>query len=318
MEEQKPVKKQLIFQDNAITTARYSMSALEKNIMYMVMAQLGKNDPADRYYRIVAKDLMQRTNKEIRYAEFKEATSRLREREITILKDNGNILQIGLISSAEYIQGAGVIEIGLDPKIRPYIFELKENFTSFELNMALSLNSKFSKRLYEMLAQFRSTGVLRISVLELKERLKLVDSKTGEEQYEKWSAFEKYVIKVAQKELEKHTDITFDYKLKKTGKRFTDITFSIKQKKIVAEGVINPEIIPNTEGVVLVAKGSEGAARIKERLTLDFRLRHDQAEEIVQKFSAQEINRTLYDINLKMKSNEINNIGAYTAKTFGL
>ena len=217
MEDIKPVKKQLIFQDNAITTARYSMSALEKNIMYMVMAQLGKNDPVDRYYKIVARDLMERTSKEIRYAEFKEATSRLREREITILRDNGNVLQIGLISSAEYIQGAGVIEIGLDPKIRPYIFELKENFTSFELNMVLSLNSKFSKRLYEMLAQFRSTGVLRVSVLELKERLKLIDTKTGEEQYEKWSAFEKYVLKVAQKELEKHTDIIFDYKLKKNG-----------------------------------------------------------------------------------------------------
>jgi plasmid replication initiation protein len=307
MEEQKPAKKQLIFQDNAITTARYSMSALEKNIMYMVMAQLGKNDPADRYYKIVARDLMQRTNKEIRYAEFKEATSRLREREITILKDNGNVLQIGLISSAEYIQGAGVIEIGLDPKIRPYIFELKENFTSFELNMALSLNSKFSKRLYEMLAQFRSTGILRVSVMELKERLKLVDAKTGEEQYEKWSAFEKYVIKVAQKELEKHTDITFDYKLKKTGKRFTDIVFQIKQKTVSTEGVVNSEI-NNTDGV----------KRILERLTTDFRLRRDQADEIINKFTVQEINRTLYDINLKMKSNEISNIGAYTAKTFGL
>lgn len=308
MEEVKPTKKQLIFQDNAITTARYSMSALEKNIMYMVMAQLGKNDPVDRYYKIVARDLMERTSKEIRYAEFKEATSRLREREITILRDNGNVLQIGLISSAEYIQGAGVIEIGLDPKIRPYIFELKENFTSFELNMALSLHSKFSKRLYEMLAQFRSTGVLRVSVLELKERLKLIDTKTGQEQYEKWSAFEKYVIKVAQKELEKHTDITFEYKLKKTGKRFTDIVFQIKQKAVSTEGALNHEIINNTEGM----------KRIVERLTTDFRLRRDQMEEIIQKFSIQDINRTLYDINLKMKSNEITNIGAYTAKTFGL
>jgi plasmid replication initiation protein len=311
MEEPKPAKKQLIFQDNAITTARYSMSALEKNIMYMVMAQLGKNDPSDRYYRIVAKDLMQRANKEIRYAEFKEATSRLREREITILKDNGNVLQIGLISSAEYIQGAGIIEIGLDQKIRPYIFELKENFTSFELNMALSLNSKFSKRLYEMLAQFRSTGILRITVLELKERLKLIDSKTGEEQYEKWSAFEKYVIKVAQKELEKHTDIVFDYKLKKTGKRITDIVFQIKQKTVSTEGVINSESLTANQN-------TEGGKRLLERLITDFRLRRDQADDIIKKFSVQEINRTLYDINLKLKSNEISNIGAYTAKTFGL
>lgn len=305
MQDSKSSKKQLIFQDNAITTARYSMSALEKNIMYMVMAQLGKNDPADRYYQIYARDLMDRTNKEVRYVEFKEATSKLREREITILKENGNVLQIGLISSAEYIKGEGIIEIGLDPKIRPYLFELKENFTTFELNMALSLNSKFSKRLYEMLAQFRSTKILRISVNELKERLKLIDSKTKEEQYEKWSAFEKYVIKVAQKELEKFTDITFDYELSKTGKRFTDIVFHIKQKPIPED--VNIQTVPN-----------EGAKRIIERLTTDFRLRHDQAQAIIAQFSTQDINRTLYDINLKIKSSEVANIGAYTAKTFGI
>jgi plasmid replication initiation protein len=305
MQDSKSSKKQLIFQDNAITTARYSMSALEKNIMYMVMAQLGKNDPADRYYQIYARDLMDRTKKEVRYVEFKEATSKLREREITILKENGNILQIGLISSAEYIKGEGIIEIGLDPKIRPYLFELKENFTTFELNMALSLNSKFSKRLYEMLAQFRSTKILRISVNELKERLKLIDSKTKEEQYEKWSAFEKYVIKVAQKELEKFTDITFEYELSKTGKRFTDIVFHIKQKPISED--TNTQAVP-----------TEGAKRIIERLTTDFRLRKDQAQAIIAQFSVQDINRTLYDINLKMKSNEVANIGAYTAKTFGI
>lgn len=305
MQETKSSKKQLIFQDNAITTARYSMSALEKNIMYMVMAQLGKNDAADRYYRIYARDLMDRTNKEVRYAEFKEATSKLREREITILKDNGNILQIGLISSAEYIKGEGIIEIGLDPKIRPYLFELKENFTTFELNMALSLNSKFAKRLYEMLAQFRSTKILRISVTELKERLKLIDSKTREEQYEKWSAFEKYVIKVAQKELAKHTDISFDYDLAKTGKRITNITFHIKPTQI-------PEEMKaiNTEGV--------GNRNLIDRLITDFRLRRDQADAIIGKFSTQEINRTLYDITLKMKSNEVTNVGAYTVKTFGI
>jgi plasmid replication initiation protein len=308
MDETPQSERRLIFQDNAITTARYSMSALEKNIMYMVMAQLGKNDPSDRYYRIAARELMNRTQKEIRYTEFKEATSRLREREIAILRDNGNLLQIGLISSAEYFHGQGIIEIGLDPKIRPFLFELKENFTTFELNMALSLNSKFSKRIYEMLAQFRSTGLMRCTVRELKERLKLYDPKTGEEQYEKWSAFEKYVIKVAQKELEEHTDLAFDYKLKKEGRRFKDIEFNIRKR---APAVVN-EIIKDAPEI------SAEINRVLERLTTDFRLRRDQAEEIVRRHSLKDINKQLYDIKLRVQNNEVKNIGAYTAKTFGL
>jgi plasmid replication initiation protein len=295
-------EKKLIVQDNAITTARYSMTALEKNIMYMVMAQLGKNDSADRYYRISGKELMDRTRKKIKYDEFKEATNRLLNRELVIIRENGNYLQIRPISSAEY-DGNGIIEIGLDPKIRPYLFELKNNFTSFELNMALALDSKFSKRIYEMLAQFRSTGILRLSVKELKERLKLYDPKTGEEQYEKWSAFEKYVLLVAQTEISEHTDIVFTYNLKKTGKKITDIEFHINR----------PAKIVKTEVEVI---NSPEIARLLTRLVSDFRLREDQATAIIRKHPIKDINRTLYDISLKKA--DIKNIGAYVARTFGL
>ncbi len=292
-------EKRLVVQDNAITTARYSMTALEKNIMYMVMAQLDKNDPPTRYYRISGKELMERTRKKIKYEELKEATNRLLDRELFIIRENGNYLQIRPISSAEY-DSHGMIEIGLDAKIRPYLFELKNNFTTFELNMVLSLDSKFSKRLYEMLAQFRSTGLLRISVREFKERLKLYDPKTGNEQYEKWSAFEKYVLKVAQKEISEHTDLAFEYTLKKTGKRITDIEFKFNRPKAVAA--------PPPQ--------DETTARLFERLTTDFRLRKDQAEKIIAQFPAKDINRSLYDISLKKK--DIANIGAYTAKTFNV
>ena len=237
--------------------------------------------------------------KKIKYEELKEATNRLLDRELFIIRENGKYLQIRPISSAEY-DSHGMIEIGLDAKIRPYLFELKNNFTTFELNMVLSLDSKFSKRLYEMLAQFRSTGLLRISVREFKERLKLYDPKTGNEQYEKWSAFEKYVLKVAQKEISEHTDLAFEYTLKKTGKRITDIEFKFNRPKAVAA--------PPPQ--------DETTARLFERLTTDFRLRKDQAEKIIAQFPAKDINRSLYDISLKKK--DIANIGAYTAKTFNV
>jgi plasmid replication initiation protein len=298
---EKKDEKKLLVQDNAITTARYSMTALEKNIMYMVMAQLDKSDPPTRYYRISGKELMERTHKKIKYEEFREATNKLLDRELVIIRENGNLLQIRPISSAEY-DGNGMIEIGLDAKIRPYLFELKNNFTSFELNMALSLNSKFSKRMYEMLAQFRSTGILRLSVQELKERLKLFDPVTGKEQYEKWAAFEKYVLKVAQTEIAEHTDIKFDYKLKKVGKKITSIEFLINRPAAAPAATLLPPD-PNE-------------ARLLERLMTDFRLRKDQAQQIIAKFPAKDINKTLYDISLKKE--EVKNIGAYTAKTFGI
>jgi plasmid replication initiation protein len=167
--------------------------------------------------------------------------------------------------------------------------------------MALSLDSKFSKRIYEMLSQFRSTGIWRVSVQELKERLKLYDPKTGEEQYGMWSAFEKYVIKVAQQEIGEYTDITFEYNLKKTGKKITDIEFTIKRPQ--QEAVANKLLDASAEKLI-------------ERMVNDFRLRKDQAEAVINKMPLKDITKALYDISLK--KSEIASIGAYTAKTFGV
>jgi hypothetical protein len=42
------MEKKLIRQHNAITEARYELSALEKNIVYMLLAQLKDDDPDDK------------------------------------------------------------------------------------------------------------------------------------------------------------------------------------------------------------------------------------------------------------------------------
>ena len=48
--------KQLI-QHNAITEARYEMSALEKNILYMLMGELQEDDPPGKEYVVSAANL---------------------------------------------------------------------------------------------------------------------------------------------------------------------------------------------------------------------------------------------------------------------
>ena len=107
---------------------------------------------------------------------------------------------------------------------------------------------------------------------------------------------------MAQVEINEHTDLAFEYTLKKTGKRITDIEFKFKR--------------PAAKSTVVVPPPYADTSRILERLVTDFRLRQDQAEKIVNQFPPKEINRTLYDINLKKK--DIANIGAYTAKTFNV
>ncbi len=295
------MENKLIVQDNAITSARYEMNALEKNIIYMMMSQLRKDDNADTIYYISVRELMDKTGTRNSYEDFKRATEQLVGRVLQVHRPNGNFLQVAMISSAEYVAGQGLIEIGLDPKIRPFFFDLKQNFTAFQLHMALSLDSKYAKRVYEMLAQYRNLGELKIDVIELKRRLYLYDDKTGTEQYKNWADFERRILTVAQREINEKTDLRINYTPIKVGRRVALLHFFIKA------GPQQMAIDYKDENTSLFS-----------RLVNDFRLRKEQAQAVIDRFSAAEIQKRLYDIQLMRSDNKIQNVGGYTAKSFGV
>lgn len=54
--------------------------------------------------------------------------------------------------------------------------ELKRNFTRFELQEFVGLDSKYSKTLYRLLKQFRTTGLYRVSLEEFKRLLSIPKS----------------------------------------------------------------------------------------------------------------------------------------------
>lgn len=217
---------ELLRQHNAITEARYEMSALEKNIVYMLMRNIEEGDPDDKEYVIDIYELESvlgpLTKKEIR-----EARDNLIQRAYTIKRDNGNVLVVSLMTVVQYDMGANKLAIKISSKILPYFLELKNNYTVFELNVALSLKSKYAKRLYEMLSQHKEAGVFNISIKDLKWRLDLLEEEKKQESYIKFNAFKQRVLEPAQKELTEFADITFSYEATKTGNKYTDLAFKI-------------------------------------------------------------------------------------------
>lgn len=296
-----------LWQSNFITSSRYEMSALEKNIMYMVMAQLKKNDPANMVYVVAAKELMQSTGKDILYADLKKASAKLLSRVLEGINEDGNLVQTSFISSATYITGKGLIEIEISNAIRPHYIELKEKFTTFQLDIALSLKSIYSKRLYELLSMYKNFKEKKfvVSVKELKMKLSLISPK-GEDKYEAFRNFKLAVLDPAEREINGESDIFFSYKAiegKKYGKGrkpIEQLEFSIIYK-----------------GKNDVPIGFEEVNRpVFDRLINDFGLRKDQATEVIRKYSKIEINKQLYDIHLAKMNKKVGNIGAYTATIF--
>jgi plasmid replication initiation protein len=308
-ESEKVIDPVTLWQSNFITSARYEMSAMEKNIIYMVMAQIKKNDSPGKMYMVSALELMKNTGSHILYEDLKKATSKLRERKLDGILPNGNYLEVSFIASAEYITGKGLIEIELSQKILPFYLDLKEQFTTFQLDIALSLNSMYSKRMYEILSMYKNMKdkSFKTSIQELKERLHLINPKTGKDKYPTYTKLETNVLKPAENEINGHTDIFFTYKPIEGQK------YGKGRRPIVS---IEFKIIYKAKSPLF---GYEDYNKpLFDRLTNDFKLRKDQANAVLEKHSREEINKELYQISIKQANKEIKDLGAFTATVFNV
>ena len=253
-------------QHNAITTARYEMSACEMDIVFYLLSLLRKEDKLGTFYRVKVQDLMTLTGRQWNYQQFLEATSALRGREY-IFQDDHRLLQVGLVASAEYLKGEGVIELEISEKIRPYLIDLKRNFTSFRLQAAFSLTSKYAKRIYQIASQWKDKSETRIySLHDFKVMLSLKDPKGVEpEQYTKVSMLQKFVLDIAVKQINQHTELNISYELKKKGRSFNSIQFSVSQQE--------PQQLPIPfESSIDEAKVASARQRLAELEIRDVRL----------------------------------------------
>jgi len=299
------MENKLARQDNALTSSRFEYSALERNLFYSVLKQLSK-EPKKKYV-ISTHDLHRMTGVENNYENYKTATANMIGRVYEIERENGNLLQVAMFSHAEYIKGEGLIEIGFSEKLHPYLFDLKNNFTQFQLDVALGLTSKFGKRMYEILSQWKTfnSGIKTFDLLELKTMLNLYNPKTEEEQYKNWSDFEKRVLKVAQKDLKRkdiNSDFSFTYKGEKQGKKYVAVTFTIKSKSFQK-----------------MIDFKESSAEKWAVLVNEFQLNKSQAEYILQEYTEAELNKVIYQVRLDIAGGKVkSSVGGYCAKRFGV
>lgn len=295
-------KKELLKRSNELNKARISLTATEQDVIYMAMVQFKDDDPIDQKYSIYIPELEKLTGSRPGYSYLKEVTKKLISRVYKIPKENG-FFELNILSIAKYKKRTGCIELQFSPEVRDFFFALKENYTSYQFQAALKLKSKYAKRMYEMLCQFKKTGVFNISVRELKERLGLIDLETGKEEYEKFGLFAAYVLNPSKEEINEDTDITFEYKTKKTGRKITHLRFKVYPK----ETRKNPVIHILEDSTVL---------SLEKRLISECEMDPDDAKQVIKFLPAIEVENVLNEILKKHKAKEIKSKVGYSTKIF--
>ncbi|OUD24352.1 replication initiation protein [Flavobacterium psychrophilum] len=222
MELQKSPSEKKIKQHNTITSGRYDFSACQLDVLFMLLASLDESDELGKEYHIRVKDIELITGRKWNYQQLKEGNEGMMSRVFEIQMPQG-LRQIVLFTTVQYLDGKGSFYMKINEDARPYFFDLKNNFTLLELKSVLGCSSKHAKRLYSLACQWRGTGGHTYSIGELKEMLGLKDPKGKEpEQYKQIGQFKDYVLDVAKKQINEHTDIVFDYELLKIRGRSFD------------------------------------------------------------------------------------------------
>ena len=221
----------LVTKGNDFINARYKLSPTENKLYLLAIAQIEPNDKDFERYIVPVKKFikMTGTNSKNVYEQIREVSESLVSRKLEIPRDGGGFLHIGFVSSAEYKPKKGCVEILIDPKLKPYLLDLKQRFTIYDIRSVLGMRSQFSIRIYELLKSFEMIGEREIELMQFRQMLGIEPEK-----YKKYGMFKKRVLDPAEEELkwnfenpEKKCDLWFSYDEIKTGRKVTSIKFYI-------------------------------------------------------------------------------------------
>jgi len=214
-------------QSNAITQSRHELSAAQLDLYFMMLSLIRENDETDKVYEISVREIESITGRMWQYNQLLNATEGMIGKVFRIDQHDG-VLQVAMLSSAKYVKGKGKIELSIDPKLRPYLIDIKNNFTSFQLHCVLSLSSKYAKWMYLQFSRWKDVGYVSFEIEELRLLMNLKDP-NGKlpEQYPQWGEFKANVIDVSIKQINESTDLKISYELEKKGRSFHRINFTI-------------------------------------------------------------------------------------------
>lgn len=223
-------------QHNAITNARYEYSEMQLDIFLYLLSSLRRDQP-DGVYEVSVGEMAKLTGKKYNYQQLRLATEGMGSRMFEIPNETDRRgrqvwRQMWMFDRVDYIHGTGIIEIEFTRTIQPYLFDLKANFTSFQLYSALRLSSKHAKRIYTLCSQWKDKGQTPEYVIEeFKRTIGLVNGK-GDMEYAEITMFKKFVLDIAVKQINEHTDLEIGYTLRKRGRSFQNITFTVKAQAL--------------------------------------------------------------------------------------
>ncbi|MGE6416012.1 RepB family plasmid replication initiator protein [Planococcus kocurii] len=216
----------VVTQSNRLIEARHMkpLSAREQKIILTMVSMIQPSDIDFKEYSISIKEFSEMLGLKghAKYEEIKEVALNLQAKTIFIPDEDG-FITTNWVASQRYQEGEGIIKLSFSPYLKPYLLQLKTQFTSYKLSNILSLGSGYSIRLYELMKKWQHLGAWEYPVDELKLKFGIEEGV-----YSRYTHFKNRVLKKAIEEVNEKTDLHIKFTEIKKGRKVERIAFAIQ------------------------------------------------------------------------------------------
>ena len=214
-----------------IQKSRFSLSLQQQKIVLYLISQIQPKDEDFKLYEFSIQDFcrvcgIDETSGQ-NYKALKQAVKGIRDKSLWITLPDESESLVSWIEKAKILPKSGKIQVKLDEDMKPFLLQLKSNFTRYELIWTLSFKSKYSIRLYEYIKSIHyrelETYVREIPIDQLKQSM-------DAEIYERFKDFHTRALKPAVQEINQYSDKILSYELIKQSRTVVAVRFTISTK----------------------------------------------------------------------------------------
>lgn len=214
-----------------IQKSRFSLSLQQQKIVLYLISQIMPYDEDFKLYqfsivefcKVCGIDYSNGKN----YADLKTAIKEIADKSVWIRLANGKQTLVRWIEKPYIDDNSGIIQIKLDADMKPYLLQLKENFTQYELFWTLNFKSKYTIRLYELIKSIHYHDIKDyVKEFELEDLRQML----GAETYKTYQTFKARVLKPSIDEINNYSDKNISYEPIKNGRAVSKIRLTISSK----------------------------------------------------------------------------------------
>ena len=298
----------IVVKRNELIEARYKMSLNEQRLMILLTSMIEASDTDFKSCQIRISEFVRLFDLDGNSANEQIYTivSGLMKKQLTIW-DGKDWKMIQWVSSAEYKSGAGYVELCFDEKLKPYLLQLKEHFTKYDLVTVVTFKSQYSIRLYELLkaSEYLGRGGPFYREFEI-EDLKSIFG-VGKSEYKRVQDIRRRMIEPAVEEVSNFSDILV------TRVEYRKLGRAIASVKFMAEPKAGKALV--ADGVTKAAASDEQELSAHVKALLDFGIAAPTARKWAKQYGEKKTLEACSYVRAKQATGDVKDASAYLAKT---